>query len=133
MREIMEGRKWKCPRMISATVVANTITVDFDSLLPIKIDPTFCKVRPDMGFKIGDGSISVLSVTQTGQRQIAIQCSASPAGRVLAYAWREQDAQDISDKWPISTGAIRDAWEAPSLFLPGERILRPALGYTLQL
>lgn len=133
MREIMEGRGWRCPRMNSATVAGNAIIVDFNSLLPIKIDPTFCKVRQDMGFKIGDGTISVLSVAQTGQRQLTIQCSASPAGRLLAYAWREQDAQDVSDKWPISTGAIRDAWEAPSVFLPGKRILRPALGYTLQL
>lgn len=133
MREIMAGRQWRCPRMVSASVAANVITVNFNSLLPIKIDPTFCKVRPDMGFKIGDGSIAVQSVTQVGQRQIAIQCSASPAGQLLAYAWRSQDAQDVSDEWPIATGAIRDAWEAPSLFLPGERILRPALGYTLQL
>ena len=133
MREILEGRPWKCPRMLSGSVAANTITVNFDSLLPIVIDPTFCKVRQDMGFKIGDGTIAVQSVTQTGQRQVAIQCSASPAGQLLAYAWREQDAQDVADQWPIATGAIRDAWEAPSLFLPGQRILRPALGYTLQL
>ncbi|WCR19677.1 hypothetical protein [Paracoccus alcaliphilus] len=48
------------------------------------IDWTFCKVRPDAGFKIGDGSITVQSVTQTGQRQITLQCSASPAGQMLA-------------------------------------------------
>lgn len=131
--EILEGRQWKCPRMNSAAVSGNFVTVNFDSLLPIRIDPTFCKVRQDMGFKIGDGSVAVLGVTQTGQRQVRIECSASPAGQLLAYAWREQDGQDVSDEWPISTGAIRDAWEAPSLFLPGERILRPAVGYTLQL
>lgn len=133
VRERSEGRQWKCPRMNSATVAGNLITVNFDSLLPIKIDPTFCKVRQDMGFKIGDGSIAVQSVTQIGQRQVLIQCSASPAGQLLAYAWRSQDAQDISDMWPIATGAIRDAWEHPSLFLSGERVLRPAVGYTLQL
>lgn len=133
MRAIMEGRQWKCPRMLNATVAGNIITINFDSLLPIVIDPTFCKVRPDMGFKIGDGSIGVQSVIQTGQRQIAVQCSASPAGQLLAYAWRSQDGQDIADVWPIATGAIRDAWEHPSLFMSGERILRPAVGFTLQL
>lgn len=133
VRARTEGRPWKCPRMQAAAVNGNTITVDFDSLLPIVIDPTFCKVRQDMGFKIGDGSVAVQGVTQIGQRRIAIQCGASPAGQLLAYAWREQDAQDVSDEWPIATGAIRDAWEHPSLFMSGERILRPAVGYTLQL
>lgn len=133
MREVIKGREWRCPRMVSATVEGNNIAVDFDSLAPLMIDWTFCKVRPDAGFKIGDGSITVQSVTQTGQRQITLQCSASPAGQMLAYAWREQDAQDVSDIWAISTGAIRDGFEAPSLFLSGKRVLRPALGYTLQL
>ncbi|MDF3606135.1 hypothetical protein PE067_08340 [Paracoccus sp. DMF-8] len=133
MREVMEGREWSCPQMVGGAVDGNSITVEFDSLTPIRLDPSFCKVRQDMGFKVGDGSITVQSVTQTGQRQITLQCSASPAGQTLAYAWRQQDAQDVSDVWPISTGAVRDAFEAPSLFLSGERIIRAALGGTIQL
>lgn len=133
MRAVELGRDWRCPVMSGATVSGNDVIVDFDSLLPIVIDPTFCKVRPDAGFTVAEGAVPVLSVQQTGQRQITLHCGAVPAGSV-EYAWRQQDGQDVVDDWPISTGAIRDAWSAPSIFDPaGRPLVRAALGYQLPL
>ena len=65
--------------------------------------------------------------------QITLTCGAAPTGSV-EYAWRQQDGQDVADEWPISTGAIRDAWSAQSLFDPaGRPLVRAALAYQLPL
>lgn len=132
MREVMDDREWRCPRALAAAVSGNSVVIDFDSLMPLVLDPTFAKVRDDMGFTVNGGAIAVTDVRLTGQRQVTVTCSAQPVGSI-AYAFRTQDAQDVSDEWPISTGALRDAWQAPSLFLPGERLIRAALGFSLPL
>lgn len=130
-REKRAGRPWRCPVMSSASVNGNSVVVDFNSLLPLVIDPTFCKVRSDMGFVIGNGA-AVTGVRQTGQRQITVDCATAP-GTSISYAYRSVDGADVLDEWPIATGAIRDAWEAPSAFDPGKKLVRAALGYQLQL
>ncbi|MDQ7775157.1 MAG: hypothetical protein Q4615_04205 [Paracoccus aminovorans] len=133
MRAAEKGQPWRCPVMSSAAVSGNEVIVGFDSLLPIVIDPTFCKVRADAGFTVNQGAIPVLAVRQTGPRQITLTCGAAPTGSV-EYARRQQDAQDELDDWPISTGAIRDARSATSLFDPlGRPSVRAALGYQLPL
>lgn len=134
MHSVERGRPWRCPVMAAAAVASgNRVVVDFDSLLPIVIDPTFCKVRPDAGFTVNQGAVPVTAVQQTGQRQITLTCGAAPTGSV-EYAWRQQDGQDVVDEWPISTGAIRDAWSAQSLFDPaGKPLVRAALAYQLPL
>ena len=120
--------------MATASVSGNNVTVNFRSEWPLLIDKTFCKVRNDCGFTVNGGAIAVNSVTQTGQRQFRLACASNPAGTSVEYAWREQDANDIADDWAISTGAIREAWEAPSLFDPfGRKVIRPALAYRLSL
>lgn len=133
MRAKEMGREWRCPLMSSATINGTSVIVNFDSILPITIDPTFCKVRSDGGFTINEGAIPVLMIDQTGQRQITLTCASAPApGSTVEYAWRQQDGSDIADEWVISTGAIRDAWTAPSEFDPyGRTIYRPALGYQI--
>ena len=130
-REKRAGRPWRCPVMSSGSVNGNCVVVDFNSLLPLVIDPTFCKVRSDMGFVIGNGA-AVTGVRQTGQRQITVDCATAP-GTSISYAYRSVDGADVLDEWPIATGAIRDAWEAPSAFDPGKKLVRAALGYQLQL
>ena len=134
MHAIEAARPWRCPVMAAAAVASgNRVVVDFDSLLPIVIDPTFCKVRPDAGFTVNQGAVAVTGVQQTGQRQITLTCAAAATGSV-EYAWRQQDAQDVVDEWPIATGAIRDAWSAQSLFDPaGKPLVRAALAYQLTL
>lgn len=134
MHAVERGRACRCPVMSSATVSGNNVVVAFDSLPPLVIDPTFCKVRPDCGFAVNQGAIAVTGAQQTGQRQIAVSCASNPAGTSIEYAWREQDAQDVVDEWPICTGAIRDAWSVTSLFDPcGKPLVRAALGYQLTL
>ena len=133
MRARERAIPWRCPIMSSATVSGNDIIVDHDSLLPLMIDRTFCKVRPDAGFTIGEGAIAVTDVRQTGQRQITVTAASDPIGTSIEYCWRRQDGGDVLDQWPICTGAIRDAWEAPSAFDPGKKLVRAALGYQLQL
>lgn len=131
MRAIELGQDWRCPVMTSATVSGNDVIVDFDSIEPLVIDPTFCKVRPDMGFVVGNGAV-VSGVRLTGQRQVTVSCATAPATNI-SYAYRQQDGSDVADIWPISTGAIRDAWEAPSIFDPGKKLVRAALGFQLTL
>lgn len=136
MREIMAGRPWDCPRAISAEISGNEVRVNFASLKPLVIDPAFCKVRPDMGFQLsaGGATIPASNVWLSGQRQVTVAFPAPPGpGQFICYAYRQQDASDVADEWPIATGAVRDAWEAPSLFLPGERLLRPALASEIQM
>jgi|GEM_PF-6632863 len=128
MHAVEMGQEWRCP---SATVSGNDVIVDFDSIEPLVIDPTFCKVRPDMGFVIGNGAV-VTGVRLTGQRQVTVSCATAPATSI-SYAYRTQDINDVADIWPISTGAIRDAWEAPSAFDPGKKLVRAALGFQLTL
>lgn len=130
-REKRAGRPWRCPVMSSASVSGNSVVVNFDSLMPLVIDPTFCKVRPDMGFVVGNGAV-VTGVRQTGQRQITVDCATAP-GTSISYAYRSVDGVDVLDEWPIATGAIRDAWEAPSAFDPGKKLVRAALAYQLPL
>lgn len=128
------GIDWRPPIMSAATVSGFDIIVDFDSLLPLVIDRTFCKVRPDAGFTIAEGAIAVTDVRQTGQRQITVTAATDPAGTSIEYCWRRQDANDVLDQWPICTGAIRDAWTAPSCFDPaGRPLVRAALAYQLPL
>ena len=131
MHALEMGQTWRCPVMTSATVSGNSVVVNFDSLEPLVIDPTFCKVRPDMGFTIGNGAV-VTGVRLTGQRQVTVDCASAPASSIN-YAYRTQDGQDVSDRWPIATGAIRDAWQADSLFDPGKKLVRAAVGFQLAL
>ncbi len=134
MRARERAIPWRCPIMSSATVSGNDIIVDYDSLLPLMIDRTFCKVRPDAGFTIGEGAIAVTDVRQTGQRQITVTAASDPIGTSIEYCWRRQDGGDVLDQWPICTGAIRDAWTAPSYFDPaGRPLVRAALAYQLPL
>lgn len=132
---VEQGRPWNCPEMQTASVVGNDVVIDFKSEWPILIDPTFCKVRPDMGFTVAEGAIAVTAVQQTGQRQITITCASDPTGRTVEYAYRQQVPSDLPrDENLISTGAVRDAWVSPSLFDPyGRRVLRPALAGQLTL
>ena len=134
IHSVENGRSWNCPVMSSASVSGNRVIVNFASEWPLTIDKTFCKVRNDCGFTVNEGAIVISNVTQTGQRQFTLQCATSPAGTSVEYAWRQQDANDTVDDWVISTGAIREAWEAPSLFDPfGRKVIRPALAYRLSL
>ena len=131
---VENGRSWNCPVMSSASVSGNNVIVNFASEWPLLIDKTFCKVRDDCGFTVNEGAITVNSITQTGQRQFTLACASNPSGTSVEYAWRQQGANDIRDDWMISTGAIREAWEAPSLFDPfGRKVIRPALAYRLSL
>lgn len=130
-KEKRAGRPWRCPVMTSASVSGNEVVVNFDSLQPLVIDMAFCKVRPDAGFVVGNGA-QVTGVRLTGQRQVTVTCATAPATSI-SYAYRAFDGQDVLDEWPLSTGAIRDAWETPSLFDPGKKLVRAALGYQLPL
>ena len=123
MHAMEMGQDWRCPVMTSATVSGNSVVVNFDSLEPLVIDPTFCKVRPDMGFTIGNGAV-VTGVRLTGQRQVTVDCATAPATSI-SYAYRSQDGSDVSDRWPIATGAIRDAWQADSRYLGHNWSWRP--------
>lgn len=136
MREIMEGRDWRCPWPTAAAISGNDVVVDFDSMEPLVLDPAFCKVRPDLGFELWDGAAAIpaTNVRLTGQRQVTATFPSAPvAGQHIRYAYHLLTAADVSDEWPLSTGALRDAWEADSLFLPGKRLVRPALGFEFQL
>ena len=136
MHEIVAGRVWRCPWPTGAVISGNDVVIDFDAIAPLVLDPTFCKVRPDMGFQVWTGAASVpaTSVRLTGQRQVTCTFPSAPlAGQHIRYAYRSYDGQDVLDEWPLSTGALRDAWEAPSMFLPGKKLVRPALGFELQL
>ena len=136
MREVMEGRDWRCPWPTAAAISGNDVVIDFDSIEPLVLDPGFCKVRPDMGFELWNGSAAVgaTDVRLTGQRQVTVTFPSAPvAGQSIRYAYHLLDGSDVSDEWPLSTGALRDAWESDSLFLPGKKLVRPALGFELQL
>lgn len=132
MRARERGEGWRCPIMSSATVNGLDIVIEHESLLPLVIDQTFCKVRSDCGFTIAEGAIAVADVRQTGQRQITVTAAADPSGTSIEYAWRTQDGNDVLDQWPICTGAIRDAWSATSVFDPyGRPLVRAALANQL--
>ncbi|MTH60662.1 hypothetical protein GL300_15715 [Paracoccus litorisediminis] len=135
MQAVARGEDWYCPRMISATISSNEVVVDFRSLLPLVIDFGFCRVRrADAGFEIAQGAVPITGVRQTGARQITLTCATAPSiGQELSLAWRDLGVGEAADEYVASTSAIRDAFEAPSLFLPGERILRPAVGNRIYL
>ena len=130
--EIEAGRDWRCAWPLSATISGNTVVVTFDSIEPLTLDPSFVKVRANMGF--GVSGRTVTGAAMTGPRQVTITCDGTPtAGATLTYAYRNTDGQDVEDEWAVSTGALREVWQMPSRFVSGARLLRPALGFNLTL
>jgi hypothetical protein len=131
MQAVLRGQPWHPPKATGIAVSGNDVVWNFDSLSPLKLDPCFCKVRLDMGFEIWNGTSTVgaINVRLTGQRQVTATFPSAPAtGSFARYAYHQQNSGDVSDEWPLSTGALRDSWECASLIEPGYKLVRPALG-----
>jgi hypothetical protein len=131
MHAVRTGRPWSCPTATGVSVSGSDVIFTFDSLSPLVLDPSFCKVRPDLGFELWNGTatIAATAVRLVGQRQVAATFPSPPvSGNKARYAFHQQGAGDVSDEWPLSTGALRDSWQAPSLLSPGYMLVRPALG-----
>lgn len=128
--EIEAGRDWRCAWPVSATIAGAGVVIDFDSITPLMLDRSFCKVRDDLGFVVSGRTVT--GVQQTGPRQITVSCNSAPAaGATVSYAYRIKDGADIEDEWAVSTGALREVWQQASRFVSGARLVRPALAFQI--
>ena len=130
------GKRWVAPWVTSVSVSGNVITANFDCDLPLKITPEDIFVRPERPAGVqmgGTGAPTVQSVVQTGLRQIAVTCSASPAGHRLRIGFTPRQSEGEYQRYPVGTTAIRDAWEQPSRWVSGVTLRRWAWGQEIQL
>ena len=129
------GRDWYPPYPASTAISGNDVTVDFNSLGRLVLDPGMCSVRSDMGFILA-GDIRATEVRITGPKQVTATFPQAPQAGVdvLQYAYRSVAADDPDNQgYPVGTGALRDNFEQASKLFPGTKILRPAEGFRIQL
>ena len=128
VRELMANRPWRCAWPAAVTVNGSAITLDFDSITPLTLDRSYIPIRPNLGFELRATTATISSVTQTDARRIVLQCSASPAGGFVRYAFHNS-AGEPWDGYTTGTGALREVWQAESRFIGGRMLYRPALGF----
>lgn len=127
--------EWVAPFITAHTISGNTVLVDYDCGLAIRVGGDSIPYPPlaPEGAQLIDTSAQVLSIEKVGTRRLKITCSADPSGGKLRIGYTDLDSANDYGRYPVGSTTIRDSWAVPSRWVDGVVLRRWAWGQEVQL